>query len=308
MKRLLALLFAVASLSASAQTIITPNVAFRRVGDLTNDTFTFGAGQCNDTITVQWTNTTTIAFVSSCSSNSMKVWSTAGECANTPGTGDVRYDDIPGSTLQQIKQGTFNVKLAELPGFSSTLTTDGGMVTCGTQGLSKPHRLCGAIEYTVFTGTLCGSATTYTASPLKLNYDTLPPGVPQITATSAEDQGVKVSYTVDSDASLVQLEVRAQGDTDFTMIKEATASNNSISGTGLVNNTTYDVRLRAVDAAGNISDPSPAEAVTPIKTLGFYGYYRSIGGSDRGCSAGWGIAPALGLWLLVRARQRRRTS
>lgn len=308
MKRLLAVSIALASLAASAQ-VVVPQIALRRVGDLNNDTYTFGAGQCNDTITVQWSNTTTISFITQCSASPvLKVWSTAGECGNAPLTGDLRYDDIPGLTLQTIKQGTLNVKLAELPGFSSTLTTDGGVVSCGASDISKPHRLCGAIEYAMFTGVACGTATTTTASPLKLNYDTLPPAAPVITSVGALDQGAKVSFTTDSDATIVQLEVRAQGEADFTMIKEATASNNSITGTNMVNNTTYDVRLRAVDAAGNISVPSQSDSVTPIKTLGFYGYYRSVGGSDRGCSAGWGMIPALGLWLFVRARQRRRNS
>jgi hypothetical protein len=310
MKHLFVLLLVGTALAASAQPLQA--VSFRRVGDLNNEVFTFGAGQCNDSLTVQWTNTTALTFSSICSMNAMKVWSTAGECSNTPSADAVRYDDIPGATLQlNNRQGTFTVKLAELPGFSGALTTDGGVVTCGATDILRTHRLCGAIDYAqVGTGIggTCGASTTFTANSLKLVYDTLPPGAPSITEYGAQDQGVKVGFDVDSDTTVVQLEVKAMADPDFRVIKESSAtSQTSIIGTGLINNTTYDVRLRAVDAAGNVSLPSDAVAITPIKTLGFYGYYRSLGGNDSGCSTGWGVIPALAAWLLVRrARERRR--
>jgi hypothetical protein len=307
MKRLLGCAVLLCAAVASAQTVVTPQISLRRVGDTTNDTYTFGAAQCGDTITVQWQNTTTIAYVTTCSSNSMKVWSTAGECSNAPPADAVRYDDIPGLTLQGIKQGTFNVKLAELPGFNTAVTTDGGVVACGTTGITKQHRVCASIEYATFTGVTCGTTTTATASPLKLVYDTQPPSAPTITEYGAQDQGVKLGFTTDTDTTTVALEVRAMSEVDYTQIKEAVASNKSITGTGLVNGTTYDVRLRGIDGAGNISDPSVSIAVTPLKTLGFYGYYRSIGGTDKGCSAGWGLVPVLGVWLLAR-RFRRKSS
>ncbi|MBL8914165.1 MAG: hypothetical protein JNM17_25905 [Archangium sp.] len=307
MKCLLAVFIALTSLVAGAQAPLTA-LSFRVVGDLSNDTYTFGAGQCADTVSVQWTNNTPIVFTTCSPGAMLKVWSSTIECGNTPSSDAVRYPDISALVLMSgTRTGTFTVKLAELPGFSSAITTDGGVVACGTVGVSSTHRVCGAIEYTQPGGISgCGTSTTLTANPLKLVYDTLAPGAPVITEAGALDQGTKVTFTADTDATLVQLEVRAQGEVDFTMIKEGAASNKSITGTGMVNGTTYDVRLRAVDAAGNISDPSIAAAVTPIKTLGFYGYYRSVGGTDRGCSAGWGVLPALGLWLLVRARQRRR--
>jgi hypothetical protein len=310
MKRLLAVIFVGASLAASAQTVVTPSISFHKLGDTSNSEYVFGAAQCNDTLTVQWSNTTSISYVTTCSSNAMKVWSTAGECSNTPSADAVRYDDIPGLTLQSIRQGTFAVKLAELPGFSATTTTDGGVVTCGSPDLTKTHRICGAIDYATFTGVSCGTVTTATATALKLTYDTQPPAAPTITEYAAQDQGVKVGFTVGSDTTLVQLEAKGPSDADFKMIKEGSAVGvTTIIGTGLTNQTTYDVRLRGVDGAGNISDPSQSIAVTPIKTLGFYGYYRSVGGTDTGCSAGWGVLPALAAWLLVRrSRDRRRNS
>lgn len=310
MTRLFAALILVAALDAAAQTILTPSVAFRRVDDTTSDTFTFGAGQCNDSITVRWTNTTAISFVTTCSSNSMKVWSTAGECANTPGTADLRYDDIPGLTLQSIKQGSFNVKLSELPGFDSSLTTDGGVVTCGTAGITKNHKLCGAIEYTTFTGISCGTATTYTASAMKLVYDTEPPSAPSITDSAPQDQGVKVIFSANSDVTSVVLEVMAMGESDYRQIAETTTTGTTtILGKNLLNGTTYDVRIRGKDAAGNVSEPSTSVAITPIKTLGFYGFYRQAGGTDAGCSTAPGFISLLGaLWLWRRRTQRNGSS
>ena len=95
MKRLLTLSVLVSSLGAFAQTTILPQLSFNRVDDPTLDTFTFGASQCNDTITVRWLNTLTINLTQ-CGQNPLKVWATTGECLDTgPGTDDKRYDDIP---------------------------------------------------------------------------------------------------------------------------------------------------------------------------------------------------------------------
>lgn len=306
MKRVFAALILVGALSAAAQNVVTPQISLRRAEEPTAETFTFGAGSCNASINIAWTNTTTIPFVGGCSASPvMRVWSTTSECANAPVTADVRYADIPGVTVQTVKQGQFTVKLADLPGFNGALTTDGGVVTCGTDGISKTHRICGAIEYTPqnFQG-LCGTATTTTASPLKVVYDTAPPIAPTITEYAAQDQGVKVTFTVDSDTTTVLLEVRAQGEADYRQIQEtSTASSSSIIGKGLVNNTTYDVRLRARDSAGNTSEPSVAIAVTPIKTLGFYGFYRKQGGTDGGCSSAPGLLFLLGAALLFWRRR-----
>ncbi len=307
MKRFLTLCLLASSLAASAQTIVIPQIAFRRVDDATLDTYTFGAGQCNDTITVSWSNTTTIAYVTQCSSNNMKVWSTQGECGTAPVTGDVNYDDIPGLTLQTLKTGSFTVKIADLPGFAGA--ADAGTGTCGTAGLSRTHRVCGSIEYATFTGVGCGTAQHASANPLKLVYDTQPPTAPVITSYAAQDQAVKLDFTVDSDTSVVTVEAKGMDDLDYRQLAETASSNATIQGKGLQNNSTYDVRLRAKDAAGNVSDPSASISVTPIKTLGFYGAFNQAGGSDKGCSTGLGLIPALvGLWALRRARKQARSN
>ena len=69
------------------------------------------------------------------------------------------------------------------------------------------------------------------------------------------------------------------------------------------------MRLRCIDAAGNVSDPSSSVSVTPIKTLGFYGFYKQSGGTDTGCSTGLGLVPALvALFALRRARKQSRSN
>ncbi|MFO0597318.1 MAG: MXAN_2561 family MXYO-CTERM-anchored protein [Myxococcaceae bacterium] len=306
--RLLAVTFLLLAAPVFAQTVVLPQITFRAANDLTNDTFTFGTGNCNDTVTVRWTNTTTLSFITTCSASPvMKVWATTGECNTTPGTGDLRYDDIPGLTLQGVKQGSFDVKLANLPGFNASLTTDGGVVTCGTTGITSNHKICGDIEYTAFTGSFCSTTSTHTsASPLKMVYDTQPPGVPTMTDDPKPlDQGVRVDFSADSDTALVLLEVRAQGDADYRQIAEAVSTNKFVTGNNLVNNTTYDVRIRAQDKAGNTSDPTASASVTPIKTLGIYGFYRNAGGTDGGCATAPGLGAALALGFFLRRRHRR---
>jgi|APLak6261675434_1056106.scaffolds.fasta_scaffold00359_1 hypothetical protein len=310
MKRLLCLVILGASLAASAQTTtIQPQLSFRRVDDPNVDSYTFGAGQCNDTITVRWLNTLLINLTQ-CTQNPLKVWATNGECGDAPATGDKRYDDIPGISVQNIRQGTFTVKLSELPGFT-TAATDGGSNACGAGESSTTHRICGSIEYAILGGGFggCGTATKQTAVPLKLIYDTLPPGPPTLVSAAAQDEGVRVDFEYDGDTTIVMVEARGPGEADFRQLAETTASNKLIRGKGLQNNVEYEVRLRAKDAAGNVSGPSGSVNVTPIKTLGFWAYYKQQGGTDEGgCSTGAGLAPMLiGLWALRRARQQARS-
>ena len=53
--RLLAVTFLLLAAPVFAQTVVLPQITFRAANDLTNDTFTFGTGNCNDTVTVRWT-------------------------------------------------------------------------------------------------------------------------------------------------------------------------------------------------------------------------------------------------------------
>ena len=306
--RLATLCTLLAGSAAFAQMPGVPSLNILRVDDPNLDRYTFGAGQCNDTLTLGWSNTLG-TLASTCSANPMKLWSTAGECGDEPGTGDTHYDVVPSQTLNTIRQGTFAVKISELPDFKTT-TTDGGMLrACGsTEPFTKTHKVCGSVKYALGGGFggACGMIQTQLATSLSLVYDTKPPAVPTITEYAAQDKGVQLGFAVDSDTAVVLLEVKGPTDGDFRQIAETSATSAEIRGAGLENNVPYDVRLRARDVAGNVSEPSLELSVTPIRTLGFWGYYKDAGGTETGgCSVGVGLMPfLLAAFALGRARKQ----
>lgn len=288
--RLATLLPLLAAGAASAQAI-----AINPILSPSSDSYTFGAAACNDTVTVRWTNTLTI-ILTQCSQSPLKLWATAGECQETPGTADTRYEDVPSLTLNGVRQGSFSVKISELPDFKATTSADGGtLLPCSSSTpFTKTHRICGNVEYALSTGISCGTTTKLAATPLRLVFDTLPPGKPTITDYAAQDEAVRAGFTVDSDTTTVIMEVQGPTDVDFREIASTASTNGTIRGTGLQNNVPYVVRLRAKDGAGNPSEPSDSITATPIRTLGFWGYYKEAGGTDAGgCSVGTGLVPLL---------------
>lgn len=285
MKRFLVITCALFSLGASAQSFV-----FRLPADTTSTKYTFGAGACGDTLTMSWTY---VLPITGTPTDSFQVWASRdSSCATAPGTDDVVLSTTSYLQVVSLKTGSISVKLSELPGF----TADGG-VTCPTLSpASVTNRLCGSMPYVL--GTVGGSTQYARATAFPLIYDTLPPTIPVIDSTVAQDSAVGVSFsTNDADTVTIKLEVMGPTDTDFHEAGSATVANTSqVRGTGLVNGETYQVRIRAVDAAGNVSDPSAAVSVTPIDTIGFYGYYAQNGGELQG-----GCATAPGLMTLLLA-------
>lgn len=296
MTRAAVLVAMTAGLAASAQTTTTAAITLRAGADNT-DTYTIGPSDCTLRLRVTWTYN--YALGNLCSS--LKLWSTDGSCGDAPGTNDVRYDDVSVITLTTTRSGSFDVPIATLPAFAATDTA----TPCGAANLSKTHQVCGAVTYSLSTCGGFGTPSTQEASPLKIVYDTLPPTAPTITGVTELDQSATVGFSVDTDTAYVLAEVQAQGTTGFVSKGEVVATAGSIKVTGLLNGTTYDLRLRARDEAGNVSDPSDVRPVTPIKTIGFWGAYRAAGGTDTGgCNAAPGLLPAL-LVLLPFWRRRR---
>ena len=279
--------------AAWAQTTLGPAVSLR-AGNSNSDTYTLNSSECSIDLRVRWLYNYSVGLLCT----PLKVWSTDGECGETPGTNDVRYDDIPAVALSTAREGTFDVPIDELPGFKAGTTTP-----CGTPGITKTHKICGVIEYSTAS---CGftNQPKLQASSLKIVYDTLAPDAPVITETTPLDSSVRLAFAVSSDAAWVTAEVRQQGATDWVSTNEVVGTAESIKVTGLQNGTTYDLRLRARDAAENRSEPSDVVAATPIQTIGFWGAYRYKGGTDRGgCSSAPGLLfPAL---LLLPLRRRR---
>lgn len=289
--------------AAFAQMTI-PQLAITRIDDPNADTYTFGAAECNDAIVLRWSNTLTT--LSQCGVNPLKLWSTAGECGDTPGAADTVYDEVQGIQWLAMPQGTFTVEISELPDFK-TVPADGGIPCGAAVPFSKQHKVCGAIVYGNAIGN-CVSMLTAKANSFKLVYDTVPPNPPTVGESSAQDKAVRVAFTVGSDTDVVLIEVKGPSDLDFREAGESAASNNYIRAEGLENNVTYDVRLRARDAAGNVSVPTdPPIQLTPVLTLGFWARYKLAGGTDpgNGCSTGAGLMPLLlGVFALRRARKQ----
>ena len=166
------------------------------------------------------------------------------------------------------------------------------------------HRVCGSVKTQSGFPPTCGQTAFTHATPLRLIYDTRPPGLPIIETNTPQDEAVKVTFSVDSDTTVVMLEVKSPTDADYRQIAEGPSSNLSIRGDKLENSVPYFVRLRARDAAGNVSNPSAEITMTPIRTIGFFGAWEKAGGTDAGgCSTGAGVMPLL---LLAFAFRRAR--
>ncbi len=258
----------------------------------------FNANDCNLNVTVNWTNTA--LGLGLCANTDLKVWASELECQDSAGTTDVVFNTISSSELS-AGVGTFTVAVAELPGFKYS---DAG-VQCGTDGVERSHRLCGAyrINGTGIPGSACTVSQT---NSLSLIYDTKAPVAPTITV-DVQDSALLVKFKASPDTTVIHVYTREQGTAAFIEKAQlATASGSSIKVSGLTNDTTYDVMARSEDAAGNFSENSELFSATPRLTLGFYGRYRSAGGTDTatGCSAinGLPFLLACGLWLLRRKR------
>ncbi|MGV3623477.1 MAG: MXAN_2561 family MXYO-CTERM-anchored protein [Archangium sp.] len=306
MKRLL-LLSVLVSAAAFAQPVGV--VSVRPTADLTKDTYTYGAGECGNTIGVTWTNSSTV--FATCRMGTLRFWSTtASTCGTTAGTDDVQYASVPISQLS-LNTGTFNVKIGELPGHVTTTDGDGGVIVNCPFSVPKTltHQLCVAYDYQTLGGFgTCTAATTPgQGNGMKFVYDTLPPSAPTIVSHVAQDGAASVEFSVDSDTIEVSIEVEGPNDADFRTAATAVVANtNTVRATGLTNGVIYDVRLRGVDGAGNYSTPSDAVQVKPILTNGLLGYYAANNGELKGgCSTSAGLMPLLFAAWALRSRLRR---
>lgn len=291
------LLLSLVASSALAQTTTTVTFGIRETPQSTTDQIVIGASACSETRIVYWLWNQ----IGTIPCNNMRVWATDGSCGNEPGSKDVEYASVSPLLLQQARQGSFSITIAELPGFAAGTTTP-----CGAaETLTKDHKICAAVP----TAVSCGiqSTTVTTASPLRIIYDAQPPNAPVISDVASQDKALKVSFSVSSDTSEVVPFTRALGETDFRRHKTVSlGSSRSISVDELLNGTTYDVKLRAIDSAGNESTDSELASGTPKRTIGFWGAYRDAGGTDTGgcSSAPFFLLPLLTIALLVRRRSR----
>lgn len=230
----------------------------------------------------------------------LKLWATAGECGDTPGTDDVRYNDVAVTSLA-AGSGDFSVKVSALPGFKAAATP------CGGAGFEVHHKVCGAIA--VASGLDCTFSTARSivrATPAVLTYDSLAPAAPTLEGLSSFDSAFQAFFSAGDDAVSVQILARASTETDFQTLDEVSSTSSSVRITGVTNEVTYVVHLISIDASGNTSVPSNELEVTPHQTNGFWANYVSGGGGDQGCSATGLGGPLVWLSLLAFAVRRKR--
>jgi chitodextrinase len=156
-------------------------------------------------------------------------------------------------------QGAGCSTFAQIGTSTGTTFSDTGL----TNGTSYSYR----VRATDAAGNLSGYSNTAGATTL----DTQPPTAPaNLTATAASGSQINLSWTASSDnVGVTQYLIeRCQnaGCTAFTQIGTSTGS--TLNDTGLTPNASYSYRVRATDAAGNLSGySSVASAVTPANTI-----------------------------------------
>jgi uncharacterized protein (TIGR03382 family) len=265
------------------------------------DTLSVGKGDCNSRRVVSWTSTGTAC-------QELTLWLTEGtECKETADQQTTRsvLTSIPQTTLNQTRQGTFEIDLSLLP-FSNP--TDSGTRSCGVGGLEQAFRVCGAtkaIDSNVFGGTTCANSVTK-ATPAKILYDANPPGAPSIEAVDGLDKALRVSVSEPAGTTTLKVYVKLADGTVVTSADQGVGQGD-FEVEDLENGVTYQLTATALDAAGNESSESEAVEGTPTKTNGFLEEYVNAGGKEMGgCgAAGGGVAggavlAVLGFWLFSR--------
>ncbi|QRK04724.1 hypothetical protein JQX13_31390 [Archangium violaceum] len=263
------------------------------------DTLSVGPKQCGSTVPFNWT----INFYP-CARGSLALWITVDpSCKDEAGdqTGatsplpSIPYDTI----INQGGQGQSTFPVSDLPIFS---TGEGG-VTCGAQGVSKTVQLCASARPDSYGS--CSSTLTRVQAPLKITYDTQGPEAPTITQVAGLDRALRINVRAPADANRVRVVV-LRDDVEVTSRTQGVDAG-SIRVENLENEVTYQVRAYAIDEADNESEQFATGEGTPTRSLGFYEYYREMGGTETGgCSAtggglaGGAVLAVLGIWLSSR--------
>lgn len=286
--------------TAVAQTPNTTLVSFgiRETPTATSDQLVIGASSCGTSRVVYWVWNQLLS--QPC--NEMRLWATSGSCGDKPGDKDLEFPTVNQLLITTTRQGTLTVVIDDLPGFAPGSTTPCG----GATTLTVEHRICAAVPASPQCFGGFQAPQTLTASPLRITYDAQPPNAPIVTEVLPQDKALKVAFSVSSDTTQIIAFVRPQGSTDYTRRPNISlGAGREIVIDGLLNATTYDVVLRAVDGADNESADSEPGSGTPRRTVGFWGTYRDAGGTDTGgCSTGLGLAPLFALGWFFRRRTR----
>jgi hypothetical protein len=281
--------------------LLTAGQAFGSVTLTVNNQkdFSFGPELCHSSLGAEWLPT-----LRGTPCSSLALWVTPGECRDTFADGDLVLPEVTAANLIQMIGGVVPANVVRIPVDALPLfqqsEADGGM-GCGVLGVEHAYRFCSAVSMSLDLG--CVTQTVVKGSPASLTYDTKPPGAPQVVSAEALDQSITVGFSVDSDARTVIVQVRGPQDEGFADAQTVTTDVSTATVENLVNDTPYTVRVVAVDAIGNASDPSEELELTPRLTVGFWGACREAGCPNPECSAVGGLPlAALALLLLFAGR------
>lgn len=301
---------------AALALILSPAVVLaQNPSTLTQINFTYGGASehrftdsacagTNSSLQITWTVPQLVNVASICTP--LKVWLTSGSCGE-----DIKDNDISLTSLSQTdlltRTGFITVSVPELPIFANSGVDAGSDVICGTKGVERTAQLCGSAKSSVQGCLVAGFQTTLQAAPLKLIYDTAPPGAPNLEGLEVQDSILVASYAVATGTASLLAQASPAGAGAFDTQVTDTVLSGRVKLTGLANNVAYDVRLVPVDAAGNQGAPSGVLTATPLRSYGFWANYRRSGGAEQGgCSAATGLLPALAGLIVVLLSSRRK--
>jgi fibronectin type 3 domain-containing protein len=152
-------------------------------------------------------------------------------------------------------------------GSSTPLDSVGGSTTTYSDTSVSPAT---QYTYTVTAIDAAGNESVASDPATALSSDTVPPQPPTtVTATAVSDTQINLSWSGATDnIGVTGYQIFRNG--SATPIATVGASPTSYSDTGLTGGTTYSYTIKAVDAAGNVSDASAAaSATTTVFTDGF---------------------------------------
>ncbi|WP_426750801.1 MXAN_2561 family MXYO-CTERM-anchored protein [Myxococcus sp. Y35] len=289
-----------------ASTALGQTVTFSATGNvIQNDEIVVSAANCTSQRTVTFQREGRYC-------DTLYLWlSSDSSCTREPAAADVLLQEIAANDSATSGSLTFTA--------SQALVRAGA--TCESQTTTKEFRLCASTKR--LTGTIgfetCADTLSSIGSPtIDLVYDPEPPAVPEAPTVTGLDGALGATVKAPSDASLMVVEaLELTADADGGVVlgevvssREQTSSNTAFRLEGLENGVEYAVRARAIDAAGNTSEPSPITRGTPIASNGFYGGYLDAGGAETGgCSAAGGsltgcaMLVSLGIWLSSRRKR-----
>ena len=140
----------------------------------------------------------------------------------------------------------------------------------------------------------CSSGSSTTPPPL----DTTPPTAPtNLTATAASPAQVNLSWTASTDnVGVTGYKVeRCQGAACANFAQIATPAATTFNDSGLTGSTSYSYRVRATDAAGNLSPYSTSAIVsTPVPTLTTPSNFAATAASSTQINLSWTASTEIG--------------